>query len=341
MVLCVKAALKDAETVKAYLLEQGLFLDGYKYGKEDKYIYFPVAQSFESDLTIAFEDRDLEAVPKKEGLKELLADKLSAEELEHLKTSMDQVGSIAIIEVDEELKDKEQLIASTILERNKAITTVLKKQGGHEGELRLQTYDCLAGEDTRETIVVENGVRMKINVETVYYSVRSATERKRIASMIKDGEEVLVMFSGAAPYCCVIAKNTGAREVVGIELNEAGHELGMENLHLNKLKNVVLIQGDVKDVLPKLAQKDIGFDRIIMPLPHTGHDFLDEAFSVAKKGTTIHLYDFEAEGEFEKAADKAKAGAKRNKQEIKILDIVASGQHSPRTFRVCVDFVVE
>jgi tRNA G37 N-methylase Trm5 len=128
---------------------------------------------------------------------------------------------------------------------------------------------------------------------------------------------------------------------VGIELNERGHELGVENVQLNKLSNVVLVQGDVKTVIPDFVEKGIVFDRIIMPLPHTGNDFLDEAFAVAKKGTVVHLYDFEKEGEFEKGADKAQDAAKRNKKKITILDIVPSGQHSPHTFRVCVDFVIQ
>ncbi|MBR9692892.1 class I SAM-dependent methyltransferase family protein [Candidatus Woesearchaeota archaeon] len=339
MVLCVKAKLSEAEKVKAYLFEKELFLEGYRYEKDDDYIYFPVKKEF--DFDISFVQKDLEEAPKKESLKEVLKDALSDEELELLKKSMDQVGSIAIIEIDEGLESKEQLIAQAVLKRNPSITTVLKKNGGHEGELRLQTYDFIAGEDTRETIVQENGVRLKIDVEGVYYSVRSATERKRVASMVKKGEHVLVMFSGAAPYPCVIAKNTEAEEIVGIELNECGHELGVENLKLNKIDNVVLVQGDVKDVIPEFQKKDVTFDRIIMPLPHTSNDFLDEAFAVAKKGTVIHLYDFEKEGEFEKAAEKVQEGAKRNKKPIKVLDVVASGQHSPRTFRVCVDFAIQ
>jgi hypothetical protein len=35
-----------------------------------------------------------------------------------------------------------------------------------------------------------------------------STERKRISELVKPGEKVLVMFSGAAPYVCVIAKKT-------------------------------------------------------------------------------------------------------------------------------------
>ncbi len=338
MVLCVKAAMKDAQRVKQHLYGHGLFDRGYRHGKEGGFVLFPVTGRFRSSLPVTFVERELEEAPAKGGLKERLADALTEEERDSLTSSFDIVGSIAILEIDEALLPKERLIAAAILADNRNVTTVLKKAGGHAGELRVQKMAFLAGIDTRETVVVENGVRLRIDVEGVYYSVRSATERKRIASLVRPGERVLVMFSGAAPYCCVIAKRTEAAEIVGIELNEKGHELGLVNVKLNKLKNVVLINDDVRDAVPMLAEKGIAFDRIVMPLPHTGHDFLDEAFSVAHRGTVIHLYDFEREGEFEKAAEKAEAAAKRNNRTIRVLGIVPSGQHSPRVFRVCVDF---
>ncbi len=340
MVLCARALLRDAERVKRRLQTEGRFHEEYLAEKEGGSIWFPVTERFATTLPIAFEERTLRATKRHGTLKAVLAGTLTEEERGRLTASYDVVGSIAIIEVDDTLREKERLIAAAILSSQKGVRTVLKRLGGHEGELRLQRYALLAGEDTRTTVLRENRTLLTIDVEKVYYSVRSATERKRIASLVKPGERVLVMFSGAAPYPCVIAKSTEASEVVGIELNEEGHELGLENIRLNKLTNVVLIQGDVRDVAPLLAEKKIFFERIVMPLPHTGHDFLDEAFLLAKKGTVIHLYDFEKEGGFDQAAEKAEAGAARNRRRIRVLGITPSGQHSPRLFRVCVDFRV-
>ncbi len=339
MVLCVKAAMKDAQRVKKLLYERELFDNAYRHAKEEGFILYPVKRRF-SMPGVTYVERELEEAPAKGGLKARLSGALTDGERASLTSSFDIVGSIAIVEIEPGLEAKERLIAEAILADNRNVKTVLKKAGGHVGELRVQKMAYLAGEDVRETIVVENGVRLKIDVEGVYYSVRSATERKRIASLVKPGERVLVMFSGAAPYCCVIAKRTDAAEIVGIELNEKGHELGVVNVKLNKLGNVALINDDVRNAVPLLAEKGIAFDRIVMPLPHTGHDFLDEAFSVAHAGTTIHLYGFEREGEFEKAAEKAEAAAARNKRAIKVLGITPSGQHSPRLYRVCVDFEV-
>jgi tRNA (guanine37-N1)-methyltransferase len=82
------------------------------------------------------------------------------------------------------------------------------------------------------------------------------------------------------------------------------------------------------------------FDRIIMPLPKSADDYLEVAIKVSKKGTIIHFYDFQQEGEFEKSAEKIKKACQAAKRECKILGITKCGQSAPREFRVCVDFEV-
>ena len=146
------------------------------------------------------------------------------------------------------------------------------------------------------------------------------------------------MFSGCAPYPCVLSKNTEAKDIVGVEINPEGHAYGLKNLKLNKIKNVKLICGDVRKEVPKLKEK---FDRILMPLPRTAEDFLEAALSVSKKGTIIHFYNFQAEGEFKKADEKVKASCEKAGFKCKILKTVKSGQNAPRFFRICVDFRVE
>lgn len=339
MARCLKVPKAHAQAVKEQLDREGLLDRSYRFAKDGEFIYLPVSKEFPTEFPI--EERSLALIPSQNRLRDVLSEQLTPEEQTHLKSAYDVVGSIAILEVDEALAHREQLIAKAVLQTQKQVRTVLKKTGGHEGDLRLQPYAFLAGEDTRITTVTENGCRLRIDVEQVYYSVRTATERRRIAELVAPGEHVLVMFSGAAPYPCVIGRLTAAGEIVGIELNKRGHDLGVENVRLNKLTNVVLINDDVRNAIPTLADSGIRFDRIIMPLPHTGHDFLDEALSVAKLGTVVHLYDFEREEEFDLAAKKAEEGARRNSCTITVLGITACGQHSPRTYRVCCDFRID
>ena len=101
---------------------------------------------------------------------------------------------IAILEIDEELRNKEKFIAETLLKCHKQINTVLRKDSAHEGELRTQKYKWLAGEKKKETIHTENNTRLKLNVEEVYFSPRMSNERIRITNQIKKDEKILVLF---------------------------------------------------------------------------------------------------------------------------------------------------
>ncbi len=272
------------------------------------------------------------------NLKDALKGKLTTIEFSKLKTAFDTVGSIAIIEIDEELIPKEKFIAQTLLDMHKHITTVVKKVGIHAGELRLQKVKVLAGKRTKETIHKESSCRLKLNVEKVYFSVRLGTERLRIAQLIKPDEEVLVMFSGCAPYPCVLSKNSAAKHITGVELNKEGYEYGLENVQLNKVKNVDLYQGDVRKVVPKFKKK---FDRILMPLPKSAEDFLDIALNAVKKGGIIHFYDFLHIDDIPKAAlAKIRKSCKIAGKTYKTVSWNKCGSHAPRTYRICVDFKV-
>lgn len=195
---------------------------------------------------------------KPKDLRTALAGILDEKEQEILKTAYDLVGSTAILEIDEDLKKKQKVIAEALLKSNKTIKTVLKKSGIHEGEFRTQKLQWLAGEKTKEATYKENNVTLKLDVEKVYFSPRLSTERKRIMQQVKDDEDILVMFSGCGPYPCVISKNTNARNVFGIEINPAGHKYAMENVRLNKLHNVILVNGDVRKVVPNIFHYIVG-----------------------------------------------------------------------------------
>jgi len=271
------------------------------------------------------------------NLKVALKGKLSKKELDNLVRSYDIIGDIAIIEIPEVLEKKEKLIASTLLEMVKPVKVVVRKVGAHKGQLRLQKFKILVGERRKTALYKENGVRMKIHIEKVYFSTRFGTERLRIAKQIKKGEDVLIMFSGAAPFPLVFAKNSEARKIVGVELNKAGHEMGEENVRLNKFKHIELYCGDVRAVVPKLKKK---FDRICMPLPKGGEDYLDIALGAVRKGGIVHFYDFSGEDAFGEAKKKVKEACKKAKKSCKILGLTKCGQQSPRVWRICVDFRV-
>lgn len=273
-------------------------------------------------------------------LKQALAGKLTKKELENLVSSYDVIGSIAIIEIPPALKKKEKEIGETLLGLHPNIKTVLKKAGMHKGKYRRQKLRVIAGKRSKTAVYKENNTMLKLDVEKVYFSPRLSTERKRIYQLVKPGEKVLVMFSGCAPYVAVIAKNTKAEEVYGIELNPVAHKFAEENIKLNKISNAKLILGDANEEAKKLSKKGIKFDRIVMPLPKGAGDFLGSAFLVSKKGTTIHFYGFAGKDEFRDKKEKVRQLCKKHGKKCRILRIVRCGHYSPGVYRICIDFRV-
>jgi tRNA (guanine37-N1)-methyltransferase len=282
--------------------------------------------------------------------------------------SFDIFGNIAIAKFPRDFKlvDKKKF-ANNILEDNNSIKTVLEKVGKFSGRLRKMKTKHIAGEKTKEVLYKENKCVFRFNIDTTYFSSRLSNERKEIASKIKKGDKVLVMFAGVAPFSIVIARNSKAKKVVSNEINREANKYAKLNIELNKVKNKVeLASGDIKKVIEKMcggdmqfsseAKKKIAlsssrkereenkgcprFDVIVMPRPQLKDTFLQQAFKVSKKNTKIFYYDFCGENEVDAIIEKIQTEAKKAKKKIKILKTKSAGEIAPYKIRVRVDFEV-
>jgi tRNA (guanine37-N1)-methyltransferase len=259
MVLTLKVLLKDAQRWKEYLINNGLFDSQYSLTKDGTYIYYPVKKRFDIlKRNVEFVESRLKRRIIKQDLKSTLKDELSPKELVFLRSAHDVVGDIAILEIPKELIKKEKIIAQKLLDTNQNIKTVLKKSSSHTGRFRTQKMKHLGGEKRKKTIYKENNSIMELDVEKVYFSARLSNERKRINSMIRKGEEVLVMFSGCAPYPLVFSKNSEAMNITGIEINPEGHKYAIRNQFLNKASNMILVNEDVKKAAPNIYKNIVG-----------------------------------------------------------------------------------
>ncbi len=253
---------------------------------------------------------------------------ITKDEVQFVPNSFDVVGDIAIFnDFPKELRKKEKKIAEKVIETHKNIHVVAKKAKKYSGRLRTPKITIIAGEKRKETIHIESGCRLSLNVETCYFSTRSGSERLRIAKKVKKNESVLVMFSGVAPFPCVIAKMSNPKEVYAVELSKKAHKFAGENIKLNKLENVHLFQGDVNKILPKIKKK---FDRMIMPLPKTAEKFLDLAKTKLSPKGTIHMYTFAKEDNFKEIK-------KEYQKQFKHVKLNKAGHYAPGIFRICLD----
>lgn len=328
----VKVPKQEAQKAIDMLKKKGLFDYSHEINFGKEHFLVPIVSSKGIKTLKIVEARLKKRVKKPSNLHEALAGKLTPSELKIAPRAFDTIGDIAIIEVDAKLAKKEKMIAKALLSLNRHLAVIAKKAGVHSGVYRTQKLKILAGEKRKETICRENNVLIKLDVETCYFSPRLSTERMRIANQVKEGESVLVMFSGVGPYSCVISKNTPAKEVYGIEINPDAHKYALENIKLNKLSNVQAFCGDVRKIVPKLNKK---FDRILMPLPKSASDFLDVAALAAKPCAVVHIYEILNEDVFPAETFEK---VKKHFPNAKLLVAAKCGTYGPGIIRGCVDF---
>lgn len=268
-------------------------------------------------------------------LKDLLAGVLDDNALRQLVGAYDVVGDIAIILVPPSLVVHQQRIAEAILAANRRIKVVAKRDGNYGGEFRTIPLSILAGEQRLETEVREFGVRLRLHPAQVYYSVRSGNERRRIASLVRPSERILVLFSGIAPYPLILSRYSAAAAIVGIEKNPLAHRFAEENLRLNRgTGNINLYCGDVHEVLPSLGE---AFHRLLMPLPTQAEKFLPEAMVVLQPGGVLHFYALCRQGEFARSVEMVAAAARAARRQVIDAMVFRCGHCGPRTYRICVD----
>ena len=231
------------------------------------------------------------------SFRDLLVKKLTKKELQLVPRSFDLIGSkdkaVAIIEIPEKLGRRKKVIANAIMRQHPNVKTVLAKASARQGTYRTRKYEFLKGDRNTEVIHVENGCRFLLDVRKTYFSPREGTERQRIARLVQKNEIVMVFFAGIGPFAVLIAKKSKPKRVVGIEVNEDAVRYFWENVRLNKLDNVDVVHGDVRE---KAGNYYGQCSRVIMPLPEKAADFLNEAAGCLEKKGIIHLYFFSDDG---------------------------------------------
>jgi len=203
----------------------------------------------------------------------------------------------------------------------------------------LRKFKPIIGKET-ETRHKEHGCVFVLDPTKVYFSPRESTERERISDMVKKNEDVMVFFSGAGPYCVVIAKKAQPKSVYGIELNKRGHEYAVENARINKVGDIfVPVDGDVKAKAKKFFGK---CDRVVMPLPKEGYKFLYQAIKCIKpNGGNVHFYYVEHENElWQESVSLVKKAAEKAGRKVRITKKRKVLPYGPGSWKVCIDFRV-
>ncbi len=272
------------------------------------------------------------------NLREALRGQLTEEQLARIR-AFDVVGDIAIVKLPDELLPKKHLIGRALMEVHRHVRTVLRQTSAVGGEFRTRELEVIAGEPRTETIHQEHGCKFKTDLAQAYFSPRLATERIRIARLVKPGEVVTNMFAGVGCYSIVIAKHSGVKKVYSIDKNPAAVKYMRDNIRINKVAaRVVPIQGDAGEIIRRYLGGRA--DRVLMPLPEFARDFFDVALlALKRRGGVIHFYDFGEEpdlfGPSLEFVREAASGRKIEPIEKRILR-----SYAPRIYHVVLDLLI-
>ena len=332
--LGVRVPAKEAEKARRELLAAGVLAKEYRIKRDGDYVLLPVKGEVPGKYQVV--EAQFEPLPRRKSFEDLLRERLSMEELRHVRWSFDIVGDIAIIEVPEELEHRKRDIAKALMEAHKSIKAVFRKKGEVRGEVRVRELEHLAGEQRSETVHTEHGLRLKLDVAKVYFSPRLAYERQRVLKQVRDGEVIVDLFAGVGPFALLFAKHRRVK-VYAIDINPAAVEYMKENIALNKLKGeVVPMLGDARKVAPRGVAS-----RVVMNLPKSSDAFLDLAFEVlSQSGGVVHYYTLAPEEDLWGKAELARGVAERMGRKIKVLEKRVVRTYSPRNYHVVFDLRV-
>lgn len=294
--LFLKVAINDGERTRKALLEHNLLDIDYRIMSRDGALFMPLRQEVQSELidtiigSINFETGAMEFEPvphSPKTLTEALESYLNPEELELVPRAYDLIGDIAVLEIPDELSSHRETIGRVFHEVHRNFSTILAKKGAISGTTRVREYQCLAGEDKTDTIHIEYGCRLAVDLSKAYFSPRLLEEHNRIAQLVKDNEFVVDMFCGVGPFPVHIARQKNVH-IVAIDINPDAIGLLNKSMKLNKLVGTIEpIVGDAKEY-----SKSQVAHRVIMNHPSGAFDFVSDACRILKPLGVLHYYDF-------------------------------------------------
>ena len=341
----IKVNKSNAELARRFIIKNDLLDNSFIVQHDDRNTYFPISNNiYKANIKKLLKNHNFEIVDiigKKREINDYY--KLINERIGKniaIDTGYDALGNIGIINprhnTDKKILRK---LALCILDSNNNIRTVLAKNGPVNGIYRTRKLSHIAGERRYIASYKENGAIFVFDVRRTFFSTRLSFERSRLMKLSHDGECVTVLFAGIGPFAIEIAKLNPNSNIIGIEINPYAYKNMIKNIELNNTKNVHAVLGDVKKIYKKYASVS---DRIIMPLPKTSYEFLDEAFFIAKNNCIVHLYAFvEINSGFDKLVEKLQSHAKSNGYSVEILFYRVVRPYSAIEEEIVIDYKIK
>lgn len=335
--------LKQAEKMRLFLTKNNYLRKDLKLFRKGKNIFFPIKEF--KDVPFELNSRDImeKEFQKVQKIPSSYKDLISLPESlqNELPTSYDIIGKIVLIKLNQSLLKNKHEIGQAILKVHKNIKTVCLVNPV-TGELRTRTIEIIAGEKQTKTLHFEYGTKFMIDIKKVYFSPRLANERKRISGLVKQGEKIIDMFAGVAPFSIIIGRFSNPQIIYAIDKNKEAIELAKTNIKINNLLDKIeVISADVKMIDNIFIKKDIKADRIIMNLPFSAHLFFENALKIAANKSIIHYYDILKEEEIKKRKKFLIKTAEENNFNLEKMEVNKIKTYAPREFYIGIDITAK
>jgi tRNA (guanine37-N1)-methyltransferase len=317
---CVRVPTDEGEATRRRLAEDDLLVDEYAITASDGDLYVPVSdpEAVPDDLAVVEFDAPERETPT------------TPTEVLGFEPTYERLGDVVIL--DEDSPERAREIAEAVMESDVRAKTVVNRASKVKGTERVRDWDVVAGNGT-ETVHTEYGCEFELDLATVYFSPRLATERHRVVEQVQAGEHAFDMFAGVGPYAVPMAK-AGA-EVVATDINEDAVDYLRRNAERNDVaERVTAIAGDVRETGDEYED---WADRIVMNLPHTADEFLDTAVALAGDDCVIHFYDFQHEDDRFGPCEAAIRAAAEPEYDVTIETERTVRSYAPHEFNVVVD----
>lgn len=226
-----------------------------------------------------------------------------------LPASFEIIGHVAMLNLRPVHLPYKYLIGKAILDTSRQIKTVANKYDKLKNVFRTPALELIAGELNYETVVIEESVRLFLNVEQVYFCSRLHYERSRVLQEVKPKSTIVDVFCGIGPFAVRAAKEKSCR-VWANDLNPECFKYLQVNIKKNKLDKLVdPFCMDGRDFISLAFEKVTSgeipvIDHFYMNLPALAIDFLDVFNTVNYKALPfdsfkIHVYCFQPKEETE------------------------------------------
>jgi tRNA (guanine37-N1)-methyltransferase len=333
----LRVPLHEGERVRRHLLDEGALRHDLKVRREGGEILFPMHDSAPR-LGFPVASARFEEVEESERSYQKLVEGLPDAARALLPSSFDVIGHVLLVKLPDELRPFEKAIADALLRANGPRVRTVALDEGVAGELRVRKLRVLAGEPGTATEHVEHGVRLRVDPAMCYFSPRLATERYRVAKLVRPGERVVDLMAGVGPFALVVAKHSEAERVDAVDLNEAAVAFARQNVGLNKAEGRVLVHH--ADARGWAAAHPGAADRVITNLPHSAHAFLEAVLAVLREEGVWHYHCIQGEDDLGRHLAELAARAADAGRSLRVLSTRVVRTYSPQERHYAVDLAV-